>query len=104
MPHFDHAQFEALWQNVKNQPLLRRAQAAHIQADLSLTGILSHYMAMALEQRGQGKLSPQNYNDLEAAVNALKVVLARIGDSELVADAAAQNAATIQAKLARPGN
>jgi hypothetical protein len=35
-------------------------------------------------------------------VNALKAVLARIKDSELVAEAAARNATAIQAKFARP--
>jgi hypothetical protein len=104
MPHFDHAQFEALWQNVKNLPMVRHAQPAPIQADLSLTGILDHYMAMAAKQREWGKLNQYDYNDLETAVNALKKVLARVKDSELVADAAARNAAAIQAKFARPAS
>lgn len=104
MPHMDHAQFEALWQNVKNLPLVRRAEAAPIQTDLSLTDFLNHYMNMAAQQREWGKLSQQDYNDLEAAVNALKTVLARIKDGELVADAAARNAVAIQAKMARPSS
>ena len=102
MPHIDHAQFEALWQNVKSKPVVQRAQAAPIQADLSLTGILTHYMAMAALQREWGKISQQDYNDLDAATNALKAVLVRIKDPDLVAEASARNAAVIQAKLAKP--
>jgi len=102
MPHMDHAQFEALWQNVKSKPMVQRAQAAPIQADLSLTGILTHYMAMAALQREWGKISQQDYNDLDAAANALKAVLVRIKDSDLVAEASRRNAAVIQAKLAKP--
>lgn len=105
MPHIDHAEFEALWQRVKAQPLARRAAApAPVQADLSLTGIVNHYMAMAALQREWGKLTQQDYNDLEAAVNALKAVLARINDSELVAEAATRNATAIQAKFAKPAS
>lgn len=104
MPHIDHAEFEALWQRVKAQPLARRTTPAPVQADLSLTGILTHYMAMAALQREWGKLTQQDYNDLEAAANALKAVLARVNDSELVAEAAARNATAIQAKLARPAS
>jgi hypothetical protein len=102
MPHMDHAQFETLWQNVKTQPVAPRAEAKPIQADLTLTGILNHYMAMAALQREWGKLTQQDYNDLESAANALKTVLARIKDSELVSEAMARNAVAIQAKMARP--
>lgn len=104
MPHIDHAEFEALWQRVKAQPLARRTAAAPVQADLSLTGIVNHYMAMAALQREWGKLTQQDYNDLEAAVNTLKTVLARINDADLVAEAAARNATAIQAKMARPAS
>jgi hypothetical protein len=102
MPHIDHAQFEALWQNVKSKPVVQRAQAAPIQADLSLTGILNHYIAMVALQREWGRVSQQDYNDLETAANALKAVLVRIKDTDLVAEASARNAAVIQAKLAKP--
>jgi hypothetical protein len=104
MPQMDHAQFEALWERAKAQPLARRAAPAPIQADLSLTGIVNHYMTMAALQREWGKLTQQDYNDLESAVNALKNVLARINDTELVAEAAARNATAIQAKFVRPAS
>jgi hypothetical protein len=104
MPHFDHAQFETLWQNVKNQPLVRRAAPAPIGADLTLSGILDHYMTMARLQREWGKLSQQDYIALEYAVNALKGILVHIKDAELVAEAIARNTVAIQAKLARPAS
>ena len=104
MPHIDQAQFETLWQNVKSRPVVRRAEATPIQADLTLTGILDHYMAMARLQREWGKLSQQDYIALEYAVNALKGILVHIKDAELVADAVARNTAAIQAKLARPAS
>jgi hypothetical protein len=104
MPHMDHAEFEALWQKVKNVPLIRRAEARPVPADFSLSGLLDHYMNMAAQQQAAGKLTQPDYNDLQAAVNALKIVLARIKDSELVADAMARNAAAIQARMAKPGN
>jgi hypothetical protein len=93
------AEFEALWQNVKTQPLVRPAGATPIQVDLSLTGILNQYMTMAANYRDQGRISPEEYSILDAAVSALKAVLAGINDSQLVADAAAQNAAALQQKL-----
>jgi hypothetical protein len=102
MAHIDQAQFESLWQRANNQPRTRQVAAATIHADFSLTGILTQYMTMAATQREWGKLSQQEYNDLEGAVNALKAVLARINDSEMVAAAAAQNAVAIQQKLSRP--
>jgi len=101
MANIDQAHFETLWQRAK-EPRVRPAVAAPIHADFSLTGILTNYMAMAATGREWGKLSQQDYNDLEGAVNALKTVLARINDSELVSAATAANAAAIQQKLARP--
>jgi|SRR5580692_7963947 hypothetical protein len=102
MAHIDQAQFESLWQRVKDRPSVRQGAAAPIHADLSLTGILTNYMAMAATGREWGKISQQEFNDLETAVNALRAVLARIKDSELVTAAAAANAAAIQQKLSRP--
>lgn len=99
MAHIDQTKFEELWQGVKDRPQVRRAIAAPIQADFSLTGILNHYLTMAASQREWGKISQQDYNDLETAVNTLKMVLARINDSGLVAEAVTRNAALIQQKI-----
>lgn len=99
MAHINSEDFESLWEGVKERPLIRRAQPAPIKADLSLTGILNRYMTVAANQREWGKISQQEYNDLNAAVSALKVVLGRMNESAIVADAVTQNAAEIQAKL-----
>lgn len=99
MAQINPAEFEALWESVKDRPLVRTAQPAPIQPDLSLTGILNQYMTMAANHRDQGKISPQNYAALNAAVDALKAVLALIDDGALVADAVAQNAAAIRQRM-----
>ncbi len=99
MAQMNAADFEALWESIKERPLVRSGPAVPIQADLSLTGILNRYMAIAANHREWGKISQLDYNDLSSAVNALKTVLARINDSALVADAAAQNAVALQQKM-----
>jgi hypothetical protein len=93
------AEFETLWQNAKTQPRFRKAELPIIEADLSLTGILNQYMAMVSRQREWGKLSQTDFNDLSAAIDALKAVLARIDDRALVAEAVSQSAVIIQQKL-----
>jgi hypothetical protein len=96
---FTQAEFESLWQNVKDQPRFRKVETQPIPADLSLTGILNAYMTMAGSQREWGKISQQDFNDLTNAVSALKLVLARINDRGLVAEAAQHNAHAIQQKF-----
>jgi hypothetical protein len=99
MAQMNQADFETLWNGLQARPMARVAQPTPIQVDLSLTGILTQYMTMAANQQSQGKISAQDYADLNTAVAALKTVLARINDSALVADAVAQNAAAIQQKI-----
>jgi hypothetical protein len=98
VPHMNLTEFEALWEKVKNEPQVLKAETTVIQADLSLTGILNQYMAMVAKQRDQGKINQQDYNDLDGAVTALKAILVRINDSELVAEAMAQNAPALKQK------
>ena len=99
MAQMNQADFETLWNGMQGGPRTRLAQPSPIQVDLSLTGILTQYMTMAANQQTQGKIGAQDYADLNTAVSALKTVLARINDSALVSDAAAQNAAAIQQKM-----
>jgi hypothetical protein len=93
------AQFEALWESAKSQPAFRKADTKPIQLDLSLSGILNQYMMMAARYRDEGRVSRTDYDDLAAAVNALKAILVRINDSHLVAHAASQNAAAIEQQI-----
>jgi hypothetical protein len=93
------AQFEALWQSAKSQPVFRKAETEPIQLDLSLSGILNQYMMMAARYRDKGRVSQTDYDDLAAAVTALKAILVRINDSDLVADAKSQNAAVIEEQI-----
>jgi hypothetical protein len=98
VPHLNLADFELMWEKVKDGPLFLKAETAAIRADLSLTGILNQYMAMAANQRDQGNISQEDFNELNAAVTALKAILVRIKDSELVAQAVARNAAALEQK------
>jgi hypothetical protein len=93
------AEFEALWENAKNQPHFRKVETPPVHAEFSLTVILNQYAAMVARQREWGKVSQVDFNDLTSAIDTLKSVLARINDRALVADAAAQNAAVIQQKF-----
>jgi hypothetical protein len=99
MAPINSTEFESLWQSARSQPRFRKVETPLIQADLSLTGILNHYMTMVSRQREWGKISQQDFNDLTAAIDTLKSVLTRINDRGLVSDASAQNAAVIQQKL-----
>ena len=88
-------QFDALWESAKSGPVFRQADVKPIQADLSLSGILDQYMAMAARYRDQGTISHLDYDELAAGVTALKVILARIKDKDLVAQEMSRRADTI---------
>jgi hypothetical protein len=97
--HINSAQFEALWESSKSQPGFRKADTKLLQADLSLSGILNQYMMMAARYRDKGRISQTDYDDLAAAVTALKAILVRINDNDLVADATSQNAVAIEQQV-----
>jgi hypothetical protein len=80
-------QFETLWAGAKSQPALRRANVQPAQVDLSLTKILSQYMAMATRFHNTGRINQADYDALTAAVAALNTILVRINDKDLVAEA-----------------
>jgi diketogulonate reductase-like aldo/keto reductase len=87
---FSSEQFEALWESAKNKPVSRQVEATPYKADLSLTGVLNQYMKMAASYREKGKINMLDYNELVLAVNALKGILAKINDTELVVEAMSQ--------------
>ncbi|MGI9145530.1 MAG: hypothetical protein ACR2IK_03110 [Chloroflexota bacterium] len=97
MTTFDSAQFEALWQSATTQPVTPPAtQTKAKPVDVSLGSILDRYLAMVATQRDDGKVSQEDYDALAAAMGEVKTILARINDSDLVAQAKAVNA---QARL-----
>lgn len=102
MAQINSAQFEALWEGTKTQPVthpvFRMVETKPVQVDLSLSGILTQYMAMAARYRNKGRISQTDYDDLAAAVAALKAILVRINDSDLVAEEMSQNAGAMQRK------
>lgn len=99
MPQLTSQQFAALWESVKNGPVYTQADVKPIQADLSLSGLLDQYVTMATQSHNQGKISQQDYTDLTAGVNALKAILARINDKQLVADWVSQRATAITQQI-----
>jgi hypothetical protein len=92
-------EFEALWESAKSQPVFRKADTKPIQADLSLSGILNQYMAMAARQRDKGRISQIDYDALAIAVAALKEILVRINDGDLVAEAISEKAVAIEQQI-----
>jgi hypothetical protein len=93
---FDSAQFEAMWQSAQTQPVTPPAQVTPVQVDVSLGSMLDQYLAMVANHRDAGKVSSDDYNALATAISDLKTILARINDSDLVADAIARRKATVQ--------
>jgi hypothetical protein len=80
-------QFEALWAGAKSQPVSRKPHVQPVQVDLSLTRILTQYMAMAAKFHNTGKISQADFEALTAAVATLNAILVRINDKDLVAEA-----------------
>ena len=98
-PQLTPQQFQALWESAKSGPVFRQAPAQPIQADLSLSGMLDQYLTMAGQSKDKGQISQQDYTDLSDAISALKTVLARVNDKQLVAGWTAQRASQITQQI-----
>jgi len=91
----DSAQFEALWQSAKSQPVSTPAQPKPVaQIDLSLSSMLDQYLAMVGPYRDKGQVSQDDYNALASEIADLKTILTRINDADLVKDAMTRSAQT----------
>lgn len=99
MAKFNSAQFETLWESAKAHPGFRMAETKPIQVDMSLSAILTQYVTTMAKYRDNGKISQADYDALAAAVAALKAILVRIKESELLADLKSQNAAAIEQQV-----
>ncbi len=84
MVQLNFEEFEALWQSCQRAPIVRQATTTPIQHDLSLSGILDQYVVMANRFLAQGKINTADHDALVAAVAALKLILHRINDPDLV--------------------
>jgi hypothetical protein len=93
-------QFEARWATVQAAPTFQPAPAKPAQINLSLSTFLDQYLANAAQSRDRGQLTAADYAQLDAAISALKGVLTRINDDQLVAGWAAEKSNTIHAQMA----
>jgi hypothetical protein len=84
MAQLNFEEFEAFWQSCQRAPIVRQATTTPIQHDLSLSGILDQYVVMANRFLAKGKISTADHDALVAAVAALKLILNRINDTDLV--------------------
>lgn len=99
MSFIDSEKFEALWKDAQNLPVFRKADTKPVQPDLSLTGILSQYLGMVTRFHNKGRISQADLDDLTTAVNALKAILVRIKDADLVAEEMSQNIEAAQRRI-----
>ena len=99
MARLSSEEFEALWQNAQNEPVVREV-VKPIQLDVTLSGILDRYMTTADQFLAQGKIRKIDHDALVAAVTGLKAILARINEKELVAQVVADRAKAVEQRIA----
>jgi hypothetical protein len=99
MAQLSSEEFEALWQEAQKLPVVREAVVKPVHLDVSLSGILDRYMTMADQFLAQGKISKIDHDALVAAVTALKAILARINEKELVAQVVADRAKMLEQQV-----
>jgi hypothetical protein len=99
MAQLSSEEFEALWQNAQKEPVVREV-VKPIQLDVTLSGILDRYMTIADQFLAQGKISKIDHDALVATVAALKAILARINEKELVAQVVADRAKAVEQRIA----
>jgi hypothetical protein len=98
MARLSSEEFEALWQNAQKDPVVREV-VKPIQLDVTLSGILDRYMTIADQFLAQGKISKIDHDALVTAVAALKGILARINEKELVAQVIADRAKMVEQQV-----
>jgi hypothetical protein len=84
MAQLNSEEFEAAWRSCRSDPILGEAKVITIEFDLSLSGILDQYLTMADRFFAQGKMNAIGHEPLVAAVGALKLILDRSNDRDLV--------------------
>jgi hypothetical protein len=92
MAQLSSDQFESLWQSVKGGPVIRPPSAKPAQVGVSLSTLLDQYLASAGRSRDKGKINGTDYEALASAISALKAVLVRINDGQLVTEWASDRA------------
>ena len=98
MAQLTSEEFEALWQNAQKEPVVREV-VKPIQLDATLSGVLDRYMTIADQFLAQGKISKIDHDALAAAVAALKAILQRITEKELIAQVVADRAKIVEQQI-----
>ena len=98
MAQLTSEEFEALWQDAHKEPVVREV-VTPIQLDAILSGVLDRYMTIADQFLAQGKISKIDHDALVAAVAALKAILQRINEKELVAQVVADRAKIVEQQI-----
>jgi len=98
MAQLTSEEFEALWQNAQKEPVVREV-VKPIQLDATLSGVLDRYMTIADQFLAQGKISKIDHDALAAAVAALKAILQRINEKELIAQVVADRAKIVEQQI-----
>jgi hypothetical protein len=98
MAQLSSEEFEALWQDAQKEQVVREV-VKPIQLDVTLSGVLDRYMTIADQFLAQGKISKIDHDALVAAVAALKAILQRINEKELVAQVVADRAKIVEQQI-----
>lgn len=80
-------QFETKWQAAQTSPVtIPPAEAVDTTKwDFSLTSVLDRFLVIEDKFLSQGKVNKADHDDLLSKINALKSVLARINEKDLMA-------------------
>ena len=99
MAQLNSEEFEAAWPSCRSDPIVREAKATTIELDLSLSGILEQYRTMVNRFVVQGKLNALDHEALVAAVSALKLILDRINERDLVRQEMMNRAKAVEQRI-----
>jgi len=83
---------KTLQARVDSAPVLRQVQGKRIEADFTLSAMIGHFLTLATEALAQGKIREADYAELVRLSQEMMALLERIGERELLADAARKRA------------
>jgi hypothetical protein len=99
MAQLNPEEFEAAWRSCLSDPIVRVAKATTIELDLSLSGILEQYLTMVNRFFAQGKVNALDHEALVAAVGALKLILDRINEKDLIQQEMMNRAKAVEQRI-----
>ena len=99
MAQLNSEEFEAAWRSCLSDPIVRQGKATTIELDLSLSGILDQYVTVVNRFFAQGKMTAIDHEALTAAVGALKLVLDRINEKDLIQQEMMNRAKAVEQRI-----